>query len=265
MASGKRGTGGKAGNAVDGTGSLESGAAGQHDEGGTRGSSRGLEIGNIDAAHGTSSGDGESGRTGNEVDTPGSGSPGSPGPSDAEKDGVAVAGDPIPIKRERGRPRLSDAERAQRATQRASQKAGLSVSPSRLAVEKVQGMHAMLHVATGGLVPNLSTEQAKALTEAVGSLSAHYGVAITGPTVLWINLVATLATLYGPNAMLVIEHRMRNAKERREAARRGGTLGSVVMPDGTAAVINMDGTPHNVADQTQNPNAGKSPGEITLG
>lgn len=77
-----------------------------------------------------------------------------------------------------------------------------------------------------GLPLAISDEEAKQLAEAVAAITAHYGVQISKTAVVWSNLIATAAMIYGPRALMVVGA-MQEAKRNKRGGNRGAP-GNVV-------------------------------------
>ena len=148
---------------------------------------------------------------------------------------VADAAPAVPAKRKRGRPPLSDAEKAARAkTRPAVRKVRESAPRPRVATtpepsrstdapitdEKLKGLLLAMHqiAAIATRTPELALDDAEAATmsEAILRVLTEYDIAISGKAAALIGFAGACAIVYIPRAMLIKDRRQR---ERGDSAR----------------------------------------------
>jgi hypothetical protein len=179
---------------------------------------------------------------GNDGSKAGSG-PGETSPigNGASRDKDPTANDPNriggpEIKKRRGRPSLSAAEKEARAAARAGANPGAPQTEKqsrktagalgldhKLLAQQMQGLHAIAAALTGVPVLQLAEHEAEALAKAVTDLAVYYQLDFAGPVTLWVNLAATLGMIYFPKFLMMQQMK---AMAKAQAASRANAPGS---------------------------------------
>lgn len=125
-------------------------------------------------------------------------------PGERAPDGGKEPPAPEPPKRKRGRPPGSGKGKASKA--KAAQ-VGLA--------GQIQGLHAIVGIATGIPEAYITEQQAEMLAEAITTVSEEYGLSLSGKTGALLQLAGTAAMIYVPR---VFTYQKRRAAERAGAA-----------------------------------------------
>ncbi len=168
-----------------------------------------------------------------------------------------VANDPERIggpeaKKRRGRPALTEEQKAANARARAATGTGADKEENEsrkttrqlglevgLLAQQVQGLHAIAAAMTGQPIFQLKDDEAKALAKAVADLATHYQLDFAGPIALWVNLAATLGMIYMPRFMMIQQmNAMAKAAQQAKANAPGSDM--VLKPQGPIDYTNAN-------------------------
>lgn len=93
----------------------------------------------------------------------------------------------------------------------AKRMAAESVDTAALAAQLAMA-HRILGYVTGMPELSIQDEEAGRLASAIGDLVDHYGLTVTKPLVLWVNLLTVAGTIYVPR-IIVIRHKRAEARK----------------------------------------------------